>query len=107
MSNMKLRTLINLKEKKEAIATSSTTNITIHFDDGFKEVGASGTPEASFVISMSSTGGKTYIRSVGDKEEAVKINEGVKLELRRAMRKLDKHVQYIVDKYKLQSDQPE
>ena len=104
---MKLKTLINLKEKKEAIATSSTTNITIHFDDGFKEVGPEGTPQASFVISMSSTGGKTFTRPVGDKEEAAKINEGVKLELRRAMRKLDKHIQYIVDKYKLQSEQPE
>jgi hypothetical protein len=98
---MKLKTLINLREKKEAIATSSTTNITLHFDSGFKEVGEQGTPEGSFVISVSSTGGKEYFRQVGDSEEAAKINEAIKLELRRAMRKFDKHVQYLVDKYNL------
>lgn len=100
---MKLKTLINLKEKKEAIATSSTTNITLHFDNGFKEVGEQGTPEESFVISVSSTGGKEYYRQVGDRDEAAKINEAIKLELRRAMRKFDKHVQYLVEKYNLHS----
>lgn len=98
---MKLKSLINLKEKKEAIATSSTTNITLHFDEGFSEVGEEGTPEANFTISMSSTGGKEFFRGVSDREEAAKINEGIKLELRRAMRKFDKHLEYIMQKYKL------
>ncbi len=97
---MKLKKLIPLEEKKEAIASSPATNLTLHFDKGFSAVGEEGTPEANFSISISSVGGKEFFRGVGDQAEADKITEGVKLELRRAMRKFDKHVQYILDKYK-------
>ena len=100
---MKLKKLIPLEEKKEAIATSPTTNITLHFDKGFSEVGETGSPEATFDISISSTGGKKFYRGVSDRSEAEKINEGVRLELRRALRKFDKHIQFILDKYKYQS----
>ncbi len=97
---MKLKPLVPLTEKKEAIASSPTTNLTLHFEKNFEAVGEEGTPEATFAISISSTGGKEFFRGVGDQAEADKINEGVKLELRRALRKFDKHVQYILDKYK-------
>lgn len=103
---MKLKSLISkkkLEEKKEAIATSTNTNMTIHYDSDFKQVGEGGTPEFSFTISVSSTGGKEFYRSVGDKEENAKMAEGTRLELRRALRKFDKHVQYILDKYNLQA----
>ena len=102
---MKLKSLININEKKESIATSPTTNITLHYDKGFKNVGENGTPELSFTISMSSTGGKEFFRGVGDSEEAEKLSEAIKLELRRALRKFDKRVQMIVDEYKLQTRQ--
>lgn len=102
---MKLKSLININEKKESIATSPTTNITLHYDKGFKNVGEEGTPELSFTISMSSTGGKEFFRGVGDSEEAEKISEAIKLELRRALRKFDKRVQMIVDEYHLQTRQ--
>ena len=97
---MKLKKLIPLEEKKEAIAKSMATNLTLHFDKGYQAVGEEGTPEATFSISISSTGGKEFFRGVGDQSEADKINEGVKLELRRALRKFDKHIQFILDKYK-------
>jgi hypothetical protein len=100
---MKLKKLIPLEEKKEAIASSPSTNLTLHYDKGFNEVGESGSPEATFSISISSTGGKEFFRGISDRNEADKINEGVKLELRRALRKFDKHVQHILDKYKFQS----
>lgn len=103
---MKLKNLIekqHLEEKKQAIASSPATNITLHYDSGFSSVGPDGNPEFSFTISMSSTGGKEYFRDVQDTQESAKLAEGVRLELRRAMRKFDKHVQYIVDKYKLQA----
>ena len=103
---MKLRSLISkqrLEEKKEAISTSANTNMTIHYDSDFKQVGEGGSPEFSFTISVSSTGGKEFFRNVSDKEENAKLVEGTRLELRRAMRKFDKHVQYIIDKYKLQA----
>ena len=100
---MKLKKLIPLEEKKEAIATSPATNVTLHYDKGFNEVGETGSPEATFSISISSTGGKEFFRGVSDRSEADKINEGVRLELRRAMRKFDKHVQFILDKYKYQT----
>ena len=102
---MKLKNLIHrgmLEEKKEAIATSPNTNMTLHYDANFKEVGEEGRPEFIFTISVSSTGGKEFFRAVNDKEESSKLQEGAKLELRRALRKFDKHIQYIVDKYNLQ-----
>jgi hypothetical protein len=111
---MKLKNLIDkkhtmesvkqrLEEKKEAIATSPNTNMTLHYDADFKNVGEEGNPEFSFTISISSTGGKEFFRGVGDSEESAKLAEGVKLELRRALRKFDKHVLYILEKYKLQT----
>ena len=103
---MKLKNLINkkkLEEKKEALATSNNTNMTIHYDSDYKAVGENGTPEFSFTISISSTGGKEFFRGISDKEEGAKLAEGAKLELRRALRKFDRNVQYVLDKYKLQS----
>lgn len=103
---MKLKNLLEkqqLEEKKQAIATSPATNITLHYDSGFSNVGEEGSPEFSFVISMSSTGGKEYFRGVADSEESAKLAEGVRLELRRALRKFDKNVQFIIEKYKLQT----
>lgn len=106
---MKLQNLLKkenvqrLEEKKEAIATSPSTNMTIHFDHEFRQVGEAGTPELSYTISVSSTGGKEFFRSIGDSEEANKIAEGVRLELRRTLRMFDKRIQLINQKYKLQS----
>jgi hypothetical protein len=103
MATIKLKPLVQLDEKKQAIATSENTNITLHFDDSYKQVGDNGTPELSFVISMSSVGGKEFYREAGDKEEAQKMTEAIRLEFRRALRRFDKRVANIVDKYKLQT----
>jgi len=91
-----------LEEKKEALATSPHTNITMHYDHDFKQVGESGHPEASFTISMSSTGGKEFFRAASDSEESAKMSEGIRLELRRAVRRFDKHVAQILQKYSFQ-----
>lgn len=101
---MKLSKLLEkqkLNEKKEAIASSPNTNMTLHYDSDFQSVGEEGNPEFIFTISISSTGGKEFFRGVADSEESAKLAQGVKLELRRALRKFDKHVQYIIDKYKV------
>ena len=103
---MKLSKLLEkqrLEEKKEAIATSPHTNITLHYDTDFKQVGEEGSPEASFTISMSSTGGKEFFRKAGDRDEAEKITEVVKLELRRALRRFDKRVLLLLQKYKFRT----
>ena len=92
-----------LLEKKEAIATSEHTNMTLHYDSDFQEVGEGGGSEFTFTISISSTGGKDYFRAVSDKEESDKLSEAARLELRRAVRKFDKYVELIVQKYKLQA----
>ena len=97
---MKLQKLL---EKKEAIASSQTTNMTLHYDPGFESVGEDGTPEFTFTISISSVGGKEFFRGVSDSKESAKMAEGVKLELRRALRRFDKHVQHIIDKYHLKA----
>lgn len=93
----------NLLEKKEAIALSPNTNMTLHYDSDFKQVGESGSPEATFTISVSSVGGKEFFRGVSDQEEGGKLTEAAKSELRRAMRKFDKYVELILEKYKFQS----
>ena len=95
--------LIKLLEKKEAIASSPNTNMTLHYDSGFDSVGENGTPEFNFTISISSTDGKEFYKNVSDSEESAKMAEGVKLELRRALRKFDKHIQHIIEKYQLQT----
>jgi len=103
---MKLGKLISerlIREKKEALATSPNTNITIHCDTEFKAVGDDGTPQLHLTVSMSSTGGKQLSRQIADKEEAEKFEQAIKLELRRSLRKFDKRVEYIINKYKLQA----
>lgn len=97
---MKLKPLL---EKKEAIATSPNTNMTLHYDPQFTEVGEDGKPEFSFTITMSSVGGKDFYRVVADKEEEKKLAEAVKLELRRALRKFDKRVEGILEQYSVKA----
>jgi hypothetical protein len=93
---MKLKPLL---EKKEAIATSPNTNMTLHYDPQFTEIGENGKPEFSFTITMSSVGGKEFYRTVADKEEEKRLAEAMKLELRRALRKFDSRVQEVLKKY--------
>ncbi len=92
-----------LSEKKEAIATSPNTNMTLHYDPQFTEVGENGKPEFSFSITMSSVGGKDFYRTVADKDEEKKLAEAMKLELRRALRKFDKNVSEVLEKYNAQA----
>lgn len=96
---MKSTRLAKLLEKKEAIASSSSTNITLHYDPQFTEIGEEGKPEFSFTISMSSVGGKEYYRTVANKDEEAKLAEAVRLELRRALRKFDARVAELLQKY--------
>jgi hypothetical protein len=97
---MKLKPLL---EKKEAIATSPNTNMTLHYDPQFTEVGEDGKPEFSFTITMSSVGGKEFYRVVADKEEQKKLAEAIKLEMRRALRKFDKRVESILEQYNVKA----
>jgi|TARA_R110002073_G_scaffold210104_1_gene370649 hypothetical protein len=97
---MKLKPLL---EKKEAIATSPSTNMTLHYDPQFTEVGEDGKPEFSFDITMSSVGGKEFYRTVGNKDEEKKLAEAMKLELRRALRKFDKRVEAVLEKFNVKA----
>jgi len=92
-----------LSEKKEAIATSPNTNMTLHYDPQFSEVGEDGKPEFSFSITMSSVGGKDFYRTVANKDEEKKLAEAMKLELRRALRKFDKRIEAVLEKYNAQA----
>jgi|TARA_R110000744_G_C19339508_1_gene559309 hypothetical protein len=93
---MKLKPLL---EKKEAIATSPNTNMTLHYDPQFTEVGEDGKPEFSFSITMSSVGGKDFYRTVANKDEEKKLAEAMKLELRRALRKFDQRIEAVLEKF--------
>ena len=48
---------------------------------------------------MSSVGGKEFYRTVADKDEEKKLAEAMKLELRRALRKFDKRVEEVLEKF--------
>tara|TARA_R110001583_G_scaffold128013_1_gene279795 strand:- start:47 stop:346 length:300 start_codon:yes stop_codon:yes gene_type:complete len=98
---MELKKLLN--EKKEAIATSPNTNMTLHYDPQFAEVGEDGKPEFSFDITMSSVGGKEFYRTVANKDEEKKLAEAMKLELRRALRKFDKRVEAVLEKFNVKA----
>jgi len=99
---MKSTKLKQLTEKKEAIASSAATNITLHYDAQFTEIGENGKPEFSFTISVSSVGGKEYFRTIASKEEQKKLAEAVRLELRRALRKFDARVTDVLQKYSIE-----
>ena len=92
-----------LLEKKEAVATSVNTNMTLHCNSDFTELGEEGSPEVVYTLSISSTGGKDFFRGVSDSDESSKLEEAVKNDLRRAIRKFDKHIELILEKYKLQA----
>ena len=91
----------SLLEKKEAIATTENTNMTLHCNSNYTEVSEDGSPQVTISLSISSTGGKDFARSVADGTEADNLEEGIRSDLRRAIRKFDKHVELILQKYKL------
>lgn len=109
---MKLKSLLKkeilnqetqLDEKKEVIGDSPALNLSFHLDHKFSNVGESGRPELSFTISVSSTGGKEYIKNVSDKAEKEKFELAVRKEINRAAKRLNKNIEYIINKYKLQA----
>jgi len=92
---------VPLDEKKEAIGESPLLNLTFHLDHKFSNVGDTGKPELSFTISVSSTGGKEYYKIVTDQAEKEKFELAVRKELYKAAKRLNKNMEYIVDKYQL------
>lgn len=104
---MKLKELLSLRdellnEKKEAVGEVPLLNLTFHLNHTFSNVGDSGKPELSFVISISSTGGKEFTKIVTDQVEKQKYELAVKRELRKAILRLNKNIKYIVNQYGLQ-----
>lgn len=91
-----------LDEKKEVIGSSPLLNLTFHLDHKFSNVGENGKPELSFTISVSSTGGKEYFKNVADQSEKEKFELAVRREINKAAKRLNKNIQYIIDKYNLQ-----
>ena len=101
---MKLKQLLetlSLLEKKEALSQAPALNITVHFDSDFSEIGSEGKPELTVTISTSSAGGKELLRTVATSEDADKITEALKLDIRRLTRKYDKALEKIYAKHGL------
>lgn len=98
---------IQLDEKKEVIGSSPALNLSFHLDHKFSNVGESGRPELSFTISVSSTGGKEYLKNVSDKAEKEKFELAVRKEINKAASRLNKNIEYIINKYKLQARKEE
>ena len=102
---MKLKSLLEaiaLVEKKEALSQAPALNITVHFDSEFAEVGEEGKPQLTVTISTSSAGGKELVRGVASSEDADKIVESLKIDMRRLTRKYDKALEKIYAKHGLQ-----
>lgn len=91
-----------LDEKKEVIGESPLLNLSFHLDHKFSNVGENGKPELSFTISVSSTGGKEYYKNVSDQAEKEKFQLAVRKEINKAAKRLNKNIEYIVQKYNLQ-----
>jgi hypothetical protein len=91
-----------LDEKKEVIGQSPLINLTFHLDHKFSNVGENGKPELSFTISVSSTGGKEYYRNISDQAEKEKFELAVRKEINKAAKRLNKNMDYIINKYQLQ-----
>lgn len=109
---MKLKELLAmrdalLKEKKEAVGEVPLLNLTFHLDHTFHSVGDSGKPELNFTISISSTGGKDFTKLVADDTEKEKFELAVKHEMRKAVARLNKNMEYIVKKYGLHAKSEE
>ncbi len=96
-----------LKEKKEAVGEVPLLNLTFHLDHTFHSVGDSGKPELNFTISISSTGGKDFTKVVADDAEKEKFQLAVKREMRKAVARLNKNMEYIVKKYGLHTKSEE
>ncbi len=92
---------IPLAEKKEVIGASPLLNLTFHLDHKFSNVGETGKPELTFTISVSSTGGKEYYKIVSDQAEKEKFELAVRKEINKAAKRLNKNMEYIVEKYQL------
>lgn len=91
-----------LDEKKEVIGSSPTLNLSFHLDHKFSNVGENGKPELSFTVSVSSTGGKEYFKNVSDQAEKEKFELAVRKEINKAAKRLNKNIEYIIEKYHLQ-----
>lgn len=91
-----------LDEKKEVIGSSPAINLSFHLDHKFSNVGENGKPELSFTISVSSTGGKEYFKNVSDQAEKEKFELAVRKEINKAAKRLNKNIEYIIEKYHLQ-----
>lgn len=90
-----------IAEKKEVVGSSPLLNLTFHLDHKFSSVGETGKPELSFTVSVSSTGGKEYYRVVSDQAEKEKFELAVRREINKAAKRLNKNIEYIVEKYQL------
>ncbi len=102
---MKLKRLleaITLAEKKEALSQAQALNLTIHFDSDFSEIGEEGKPQLTVTISTSSAGGKELLRTISSSEDADRVIESVKVDVRRLTRKYDQALEKIYAKYNLQ-----
>jgi hypothetical protein len=102
---MKLKRLleaITLAEKKEALSQAQALNLTIHFDSDFSEIGEEGKPQLTVTISTSSAGGKELLRTISSPEDADRVIESVKVDVRRLTRKYDQALEKIYAKYNLQ-----
>lgn len=91
-----------LDEVKEVIGQAPSLNLSFHLDHKFSNVGENGKPELSFTISVSSTGGKEYYKNVSDQAEKEKFEIAVRKEINRAAKRLNKNIEYIIEKYQLQ-----
>lgn len=91
-----------LDEKKEVIGSSPAINLSFHLDHKFSNVGENGKPELSFTVSVSSTGGKEYFKNVSDQAEKEKFELAVRKEINKAAKRLNKNIEYIIEKYHLQ-----
>ena len=92
----------NLTEEKEVVATAPSLNLRLHFEQSIeRESQAMPGVDLNGEITISSTGGKRFAKTLQSSEQAQAYSNKVKSEITQAFKEFDAKLQSLFTKYKL------
>jgi len=92
----------NLTEEKEIVATAPSLNLRLHFEQNIeRESQAMPGVDLNGEITISSTGGKKFAKTLQSSEQAQAYSNKVKSEITQAFKEFDTRLQSLFTKYKL------
>ena len=92
----------NLTEEKEVVATAPSLNLRLHFEQNIeRESQAMPGVDLNGEITISSTGGKRFAKTLQSSEQAQAYSNKVRSEITQAFKEFDAKLQSLFTKYKL------